>query len=152
MPLQGASPDNPHHHLIRASVKIPKSWETLDQSLTILETGNYSGLGFMITPEKARSGAVLSTWSGVHPSRCQAGRSARSPQRSVPAGALPAHESRPSSLAHPSRPASSTPPRHPLTPPTALPTGLWSARRRVGTSSIDTISAPSPSSTSSSIP
>src|SRR6266487_7208175 len=43
-------PYNPNYHLVRASVKIPKSWGTLDESLTALETGNYSGLGFMITP------------------------------------------------------------------------------------------------------
>jgi putative DNA primase/helicase len=43
-------PYNPHYHLIRASVKIPKSWGTLDQALKALESGNYSGLGFMITP------------------------------------------------------------------------------------------------------
>ena len=43
-------PYNPHYRNARASVKIPKSWGTLDESLTALETGNYSGLGFMITP------------------------------------------------------------------------------------------------------
>src|SRR5260370_31491027 len=44
-------PYNPgYKHLIHASVKIPKSWGTLDQALTAVETGNYSGLGFMITP------------------------------------------------------------------------------------------------------
>ena len=43
-------PYNPNHLLARASVKIPKSWGTLDQALTALETGNYSGIGFMITP------------------------------------------------------------------------------------------------------
>src|SRR5207248_10515781 len=43
-------PYNPNHLLARASVKIPKSWGTLDQALTALETGNYSGLGFMLTP------------------------------------------------------------------------------------------------------
>ena len=45
-------PYNPNfdHLQARASVKIPKSWGTLDESLTALETGNYSGLGFMITP------------------------------------------------------------------------------------------------------
>src|SRR3989440_5263522 len=43
-------PYNPHSHLTRASVKIPKSWGTLPEALSTLETGNYSGLGFMITP------------------------------------------------------------------------------------------------------
>ena len=43
-------PYNPHYHLTRASVKIPKSWGTLTEALTALETGNYSGLGFIITP------------------------------------------------------------------------------------------------------
>src|SRR6266581_7863767 len=43
-------PYNPQFHRVRASVKIPKSWGTLDQALKALESGNYSGLGFMITP------------------------------------------------------------------------------------------------------
>src|SRR6266699_1683775 len=43
-------PYNPNYFPARASVKIPKSWGTLDQSLNALESGNYSGLGFMITP------------------------------------------------------------------------------------------------------
>jgi putative DNA primase/helicase len=43
-------PYNPQRHRIRASVKIPKSWGTLETALKALETGNYSGLGFMITP------------------------------------------------------------------------------------------------------
>src|SRR5438067_1758366 len=43
-------PYNPNHHVAHASVKIPKSWGTLAQSLKALETGNYSGLGFLITP------------------------------------------------------------------------------------------------------
>src|SRR5713226_1815851 len=43
-------PYNPSHHLIRANVKIPKSWGTLYQALKALESGNYSGIGFMITP------------------------------------------------------------------------------------------------------
>ena len=43
-------PYNPRYHLIHASVKLPKSWGTLDTALTALETGNYSGLGFMLTP------------------------------------------------------------------------------------------------------
>src|SRR5258708_17008455 len=43
-------PYNPNHHLVRESVKIPKSWETLDQALQALASGNYSGVGFMIPP------------------------------------------------------------------------------------------------------
>ncbi len=44
-------PYNPRYQrLTRSSVKIPKSWGTLDQALHALESGNYSGLGFMITP------------------------------------------------------------------------------------------------------
>jgi putative DNA primase/helicase len=45
-------PYNPQYdHLqARASVKIPKSWGTLDQSLIALQSGHYSGIGFMITP------------------------------------------------------------------------------------------------------
>src|ERR1700687_554084 len=43
-------PYNPHYQDARASVKIPKSWGTLTQALTALETGDYSGLGFMLTP------------------------------------------------------------------------------------------------------
>jgi primase-polymerase (primpol)-like protein len=31
-------------------VKIPKSWGTLDQALTALASGQYSGIGFVITP------------------------------------------------------------------------------------------------------
>jgi putative DNA primase/helicase len=43
-------PYNPTRNLIRASVKIPKSWGTLETALTALESGNYTGIGFMITP------------------------------------------------------------------------------------------------------
>src|SRR6266480_7439663 len=43
-------PYNPNFRTARASVKIPKSWGTLEQSLKALEGGDYSGLGFMITP------------------------------------------------------------------------------------------------------
>ena len=43
-------PYNPHYRNARASVKIPKSWGTLDQALAALESGQYSGLGFMLTP------------------------------------------------------------------------------------------------------
>ena len=43
-------PYNPNYRLARASVKIPKSWGSLDTALHALETGNYSGLGFMLTP------------------------------------------------------------------------------------------------------
>ena len=43
-------PYNPNYWLARASVKLPNSWGTLGESLAALETGNYTGLGFMITP------------------------------------------------------------------------------------------------------
>jgi putative DNA primase/helicase len=43
-------PYNPHHHFTKASVKIPKSWGSLQEALTALQTGNYSGIGFMLTP------------------------------------------------------------------------------------------------------
>jgi putative DNA primase/helicase len=43
-------PYNPHYRNARASVKIPKSWGTLTESLTALETGTFTGLGFMLTP------------------------------------------------------------------------------------------------------
>ncbi|HYT36641.1 MAG TPA: hypothetical protein VEL49_05620 [Ktedonobacteraceae bacterium] len=43
-------PYNPHYKNARASVKIPKSWGTLDQSLSALASGLYSGIGFMLTP------------------------------------------------------------------------------------------------------
>jgi putative DNA primase/helicase len=45
-------PYNPNYDHIqaRASVKIPKSWGTLADALLTLESGHYSGLGFMITP------------------------------------------------------------------------------------------------------
>jgi putative DNA primase/helicase len=43
-------PYNPNNRLARASVKIPKSWGSLDAALHALETGNFSGLGFMLTP------------------------------------------------------------------------------------------------------
>jgi putative DNA primase/helicase len=43
-------PYNPNYRLARASVKIPKSWGSLDTALHALETGNFSGLGFMLTP------------------------------------------------------------------------------------------------------
>lgn len=44
------APYNPSFHLIRASVKIPKSWGTLQEALQALETGNYSGVGLMLAP------------------------------------------------------------------------------------------------------
>jgi primase-polymerase (primpol)-like protein len=47
-------PYNPNYRNARASVKIPKSWGTLPASLKALETGNYSGLGFMIYPPMRR--------------------------------------------------------------------------------------------------
>jgi putative DNA primase/helicase len=43
-------PYNPNYRNARASVKISKSWGTLETALHALETGNYSGLGFMLTP------------------------------------------------------------------------------------------------------
>ena len=43
-------PYNPNFHLIRASVKIPKSWGTLADALLTLQSGHYSGIGFVITP------------------------------------------------------------------------------------------------------
>src|SRR5215467_4543678 len=45
-------PYNPNYYHLqaRASVNIPKSWGTLDQALTALESGYFSGLGFVITP------------------------------------------------------------------------------------------------------
>src|SRR6266446_3437439 len=33
-------PYNPHHHLTRASVKIPNSWGTLDQALVLIDLDN----------------------------------------------------------------------------------------------------------------
>ncbi len=39
-----------YQRLTHASVKIPKSWGTLDQALQALASGNYSGIGFVITP------------------------------------------------------------------------------------------------------
>src|SRR5947207_14271668 len=48
-------PYNPKYYHItpmqpRASVKIPKSWGTLTDALTALQSGQYSGLAFMLTP------------------------------------------------------------------------------------------------------
>jgi putative DNA primase/helicase len=43
-------PYNPNVRLARASVKISTSWGTLAEALTALESGTYSGLGFMLTP------------------------------------------------------------------------------------------------------
>jgi putative DNA primase/helicase len=43
-------PYNPRYRKARASVKLPASWGSLPDALTALETGNYTGLGFMITP------------------------------------------------------------------------------------------------------
>jgi len=44
-------PYNPNYpFLARTSVKIPKSWGTLNQALEALASGEYSGVGFMITP------------------------------------------------------------------------------------------------------
>jgi len=47
---QKKAPYNPNHRNAYASVKIPKSWGTLEQALTALESGEYSGIGFVITP------------------------------------------------------------------------------------------------------
>ncbi len=46
-------PYNPNFRNARASVKIPKSWGRLEEALTALESGNFSGIGFMITPPLA---------------------------------------------------------------------------------------------------
>ena len=45
-------PYNPNYDDLqaRASVKIPKWWGTLADALLTLESGHYSGLGFMLTP------------------------------------------------------------------------------------------------------
>lgn len=42
------TPDSPF--LARASVKIPESWGSLDEALTALQSGHYTGIGFVITP------------------------------------------------------------------------------------------------------
>ena len=44
------APYNPNARQAYASVKIPKSWGTLDTALTALATGKYSGIGFIVTP------------------------------------------------------------------------------------------------------
>ncbi len=46
-------PYNPNHHRAHASVKVPKSWGSLDQALTALQSGKYSGIGFVRTPPVA---------------------------------------------------------------------------------------------------
>src|SRR2546421_810877 len=43
-------PYNPRHPSTRASVKLPNSWGTLREAIKALETGKYSGVGFMLTP------------------------------------------------------------------------------------------------------
>jgi putative DNA primase/helicase len=43
-------PYNPNYRLARASVKLPTSWGSLPEALSALESGNFSGIGFMITP------------------------------------------------------------------------------------------------------
>ena len=43
-------PYNPNYRNVHASVKIPKSWGSLPDALTALQSGNFSGIGFMITP------------------------------------------------------------------------------------------------------
>lgn len=47
---QKKAPYNPNHRNAYASVKIPKSWGTVNQALNALATGIYSGIGFVITP------------------------------------------------------------------------------------------------------
>jgi primase-polymerase (primpol)-like protein len=49
-------PYNPQYYHVqaRASVKIPKSWGSLDQALTALQSGYFSGLGFVIIPPLVR--------------------------------------------------------------------------------------------------
>lgn len=44
------APYNPKAKSAYASVKVPHSWGSLDQALSALATGIYSGIGFMITP------------------------------------------------------------------------------------------------------
>ncbi len=46
-------PYSPRDRLAHASVKTPDSWGRLDQALTALESGTYSGIGFMVTPPLA---------------------------------------------------------------------------------------------------
>src|SRR5258708_18834524 len=43
-------PYNPNYANARASSKIPKSWGSLDAALTALASGNFQGLGFVVTP------------------------------------------------------------------------------------------------------
>src|SRR5579859_2683075 len=44
------APYNPNARHTYASVKGPHSWGSLDQALSALATGRYSGIGFVITP------------------------------------------------------------------------------------------------------
>ncbi len=44
------APYNPAYHFRRGSVKRPQSWGSLHEAFQALETGNYSGLGLIITP------------------------------------------------------------------------------------------------------
>ncbi len=44
------APYNPKVNSAYASVKVPATWGTLDQSLAALATGRYSGIGFMTIP------------------------------------------------------------------------------------------------------
>ncbi len=46
-------PYSPRDRLAHASVKMPHSWGRLDQALTALQSGTYSGIGFMVTPPLA---------------------------------------------------------------------------------------------------
>jgi primase-polymerase (primpol)-like protein len=47
---QKKAPYNPNVRDAYASVKAPQTWGSLDQALTALATGMYSGIGFVITP------------------------------------------------------------------------------------------------------
>src|SRR5437764_12937635 len=47
---QKTVPYNPRYTLTHASVTRPSTWGTVDQALTALESGTYSGIGFVITP------------------------------------------------------------------------------------------------------
>src|SRR2546430_2043963 len=43
-------PYNPRSSFSHASVTRPQTWGTVGEALTALSSGNYSGIGFMITP------------------------------------------------------------------------------------------------------
>jgi putative DNA primase/helicase len=46
-------PYNPNRQLAHASVTVPRSWGSLDQALSALQSGTYTGLGLVITPPLA---------------------------------------------------------------------------------------------------